>query len=46
MKLIKFLLAVAAGFGIVEFFRYVITELDLNDDENDIYEEDEYPLFV
>lgn len=46
MKLIKFLLAGLAGFGLVKLFGY-ITEAELNDEgDSDMYDDDEYPLFV
>jgi hypothetical protein len=46
MKLLKFFLAAIAGFGLVKFFGY-ITEDQLNDEEtHDMYDEEEYPLFV
>lgn len=46
MKLIKFLLAALAGFGLVKLFGY-ITEAELNDEEEyDIYDEEDHPLFV
>jgi hypothetical protein len=46
MKMLKFFLAAIAGFGLIKFFGY-ITEAELNEEEdNDIYDEDEYPLFV
>lgn len=45
MRLVKFLLAMAAGFGLVKMIDYV-TEIEMNEDEEqDIYD-DEYPLFV
>lgn len=46
MKLLKFFLAALAGFGLVKFFGY-LTEDELNDEkEHDMYDEEEYPLFV
>lgn len=46
MKLIKFLFAALAGFGLVKLFGY-ITEAELNDEEEyDIYDEEDHPLFV
>jgi len=46
MKLLKFLLAALAGFGLVKMFGF-LTEDELNEErDNDIYDEDEYPLFV
>ena len=46
MKLIKFLLAALAGFGLVKLFGY-ITEAELNEEEEyDIYDEEDHPLFV
>lgn len=44
MKLVKFLLALLAGFGLVKFFGY-ITEFN-EEEEYDIYDEEEHPLFV
>lgn len=43
MKLLNFLLAALAGFGLIKLFGY-ITEDDL--EELDMHDEDEYPLFV
>ena len=46
MKLLKFFLAALAGFGLVKMFGF-LTEDELNEErDNDIYDEDEYPLFV
>jgi len=46
MKLLKFLLAALAGFGLVKLFGY-LTEAELNEDEDyDIYDEEDHPLFV
>lgn len=46
MKLLKFFLAALAGFGLVKLFGY-ITEAELNDEEEyDIYDEEDHPLFV
>ena len=46
MKLAKFFLAALAGFGLVKFFGY-ITKAELDEEgEFDMYDEDEYPLFV
>jgi hypothetical protein len=46
MKLLKFFLAAIAGFGLVKFFGF-FTGTELNEeDDHDIYDEDEYPLFV
>ena len=46
MKMLKFFLAALAGFGLVKFFGY-ITENEFDEEgEFDIYDEDEYPLFV
>jgi hypothetical protein len=46
MKLLKFFLAALAGFGLVKMFGF-LTEDELNEErEHDIYDEDEYPLFV
>lgn len=46
MKVAKFFLAALAGFGLVKFFGY-ITEAEFDEEgEFDMYDEDEYPLFV
>ncbi|MFP9098009.1 hypothetical protein ACLI09_03050 [Flavobacterium sp. RHBU_24] len=45
MKLLKFLFAAIAGFGLVKFFGF-FTEDDLNEEREDLYDEEEYPLFV
>ena len=46
MKLLKFLLAALAGFGLVKLFGY-LTEAELNEDEDyEIYDEEDHPLFV
>lgn len=45
MKLLKFIFAALAGYGLVKLFGY-ITEAELDEEELDIYDEDEYPLFV
>ncbi|WP_185965518.1 hypothetical protein [Flavobacterium zepuense] len=46
MKLLKFFLAAIAGFGLIKFFGY-FNEDELNDEkEHDLYDEEEYPLFV
>jgi hypothetical protein len=46
MKLLKFFLAALAGFGLVKLFGY-FTEDDLNEElGNDIYDEEDHPLFV
>ena len=46
MKLLKFLLAALAGFGIVKLVGYV-TEAELEEGvEYDIYDEEDHPLFV
>lgn len=44
MKLLKFFLAAVAGFGLVKFFGF-FTEDEFEETE-DIYDEEEYPLFV
>lgn len=47
MKLIKFFLAMIAGFGLAKFFKRFMTEAELNNEDIDIYDdEQEYPLFV
>ncbi len=45
MKLLNFFLAAVAGFGLVKFFGF-FTEEELDEEREDIYEEEEYPLFV
>lgn len=45
MKLLKFLLAAVAGFGLVKIFGF-FTEDELDEEREDIYDEEEYPLFV
>ncbi len=46
MKLVKFFLALIAGFGFVKFLGFV-AEVDSHEEEEyDIYDEEEYPLFV
>ena len=46
MKLLKFFLAALAGFGLVKMFGY-LTEDELNEEMgNDIYDEEDHPLFV
>ena len=46
MKLLKFLFAALAGFGLVKMFGF-FTEDELNEEkEHDIYDEEDYPLFV
>lgn len=46
MKVLKFLLAALAGFGIVKLVGYV-TEAELEEGvEYDIYDEEDHPLFV
>ncbi|WP_294818300.1 hypothetical protein [uncultured Flavobacterium sp.] len=46
MKMLKFLLAVLAGFGLVKLVGYV-TEAELEEGvEYDIYDEEDHPLFV
>jgi len=46
MKLLKFFLAALAGFGLVKMVGF-LTEDELNEElDGDIYDEDEYPLFV
>lgn len=47
MKFIKFFLAAVAGFGLVKLFGYITeAEFDEEGGDFDIYDEDEYPLFV
>lgn len=45
MKLFNFFLATVAGFGLVKFFGYV-TGTELDEEEYEIYDEEEFPLFV
>lgn len=46
MKLVKFFLAVLAGFGLIKVYQY-IAEVELNEEEEYIYEEEhDHPLFV
>lgn len=45
MKLLKFFIAAIAGFGLVKLFGF-FTEDDLNEEREDIYDEEDYPLFV
>lgn len=46
MKLVKFFLALIAGFGFVKFLGFV-SEVDIHEDgEYEIYDEEEFPLFV
>jgi hypothetical protein len=44
MKVVKFFLAAVAGFGLVKLFGF-IAESELEEVE-DIYNDEEYPLFV
>ncbi len=45
MKMVKFLLAMLAGFGLIKVYKFV-AQMEL-EDENDIYDDEhEYPLFV
>lgn len=46
MKMVKFLLAAIAGFGLIKLYKYV-AEVEFEEDDADVYdEEQEYPLFV
>lgn len=46
MKVVKFLLAAIAGFGLIKLYKYV-AEVEFEEDDADVYdEEQEYPLFV
>lgn len=46
MKVVKFFLAVLAGFGLIKLYKFV-AEVELNEDDNDVYDDEhEYPLFV
>ncbi|WP_168196987.1 hypothetical protein [Flavobacterium alkalisoli] len=46
MKLVKFFLAMLAGFGLIKVYNFV-AQMELEEEESDIYDdEQEYPLFV
>jgi len=46
MKLVKFFLALVAGFSIIKLFKFM-AEVELNEEEVETYEDEyEYPLFV
>ena len=45
MKLLKFLAAAIAGFGLVKLFGF-FTEDEFDEEKEDLYDEEEYPLFV
>lgn len=45
MKLLKFVLAALAGFGLVKMFGY-FTEDENEEMGQDIYDEEDHPLFV
>lgn len=46
MKVVKFLFAALAGFGVVKLLGY-ITEAELEEGvEYDIYDDEDHPLFV
>jgi hypothetical protein len=45
MKLLKFLAAAIAGFGLVKLFGF-FTEEDFDNEREDIYDEEDHPLFV
>lgn len=45
MKLLKFFLAAIAGFGLVKLFGF-FTEDELDEEMDDIYNEEDHPLFV
>lgn len=46
MKLVKFFLAMLAGFGLIKVYSFV-AQMELEEEENDIYDDEhEYPLFV
>lgn len=45
MKLLKFLAAAIAGFGLVKLFGY-FTEDELSEEREDLYDEEDHPLFV
>lgn len=46
MKLVKFFLALLAGFGFVKFLGFVADVDSHEDEEYEIYDEEEFPLFV
>lgn len=47
MKLLKFLLALIAGFGLVKFLGFVADIDGHEDEEYEVYEEEhDHPLFV
>ena len=46
MKLIKFFLAMLAGFGLIKVYKFV-AQMEIEEEDNDIYDDEhEYPLFV
>ena len=47
MKLVKFFLALLAGFGLIKILRFV-AEVDVTEDEEyEVYDDElDYPLFV
>ncbi|RYJ45097.1 MULTISPECIES: hypothetical protein [Flavobacterium] len=46
MKLVKFFLAMLAGFGLIKVYNFV-AQMELEEEESDIYDDEhEYPLFV
>ncbi|MFP5436965.1 MAG: hypothetical protein ACLGH8_04220 [Bacteroidia bacterium] len=45
MKLLKFFLAAVAGFGLVKIFGF-FSEDELDEEMEDLYENEDHPLFV
>ncbi len=46
MNVMKFFLAMLAGFGLIRVYNF-IAQRELEEEENDIYDDEhEYPLFV
>ncbi len=46
MKLVKFILAALAGFGLIKLYKFA-AEAELTEDDSDVYDDEhEYPLFV
>lgn len=45
MKLLKFFLAAVAGFGLVKIFGF-FTEDEFDEEMEDLYENEDHPLFV
>ncbi|WP_417367824.1 hypothetical protein [Flavobacterium beibuense] len=46
MNVMKFFLAMLAGFGLIRVYNFV-AQMELEEEESDVYEDEhEYPLFV